>query len=305
VLFTARNGATLSGHVWATTAGPAKRPGVVITNGSVQANEPLYWFAAQALAKAGYVVMTFDPQGQGQSDLAGEGADQGEGVPAQSDGRPFFDGTEDALNFFFSTQAKPYEPVPSCNSGTSHAAMQDRRVQAGLDTAYNPYAGLLDRSRVGIAGHSYGAAGVSYVGQADPRVKAVVAWDNLSATADGIAGLLQGGRRHRRGHHPRRLAPGLLLHLQCGVRSQPARRRHGRLRPNAARRRCAYRRRVVIRLPRVRVKRVVARSRGRVVGRSQGRRVVIRLPRRTATVRLVVTLRSGRYLRAVRRYRRC
>ena len=27
VLFTARNGATLSGHVWATVAGPAKRPG--------------------------------------------------------------------------------------------------------------------------------------------------------------------------------------------------------------------------------------------------------------------------------------
>ena len=27
VLFTARNGATISGHVWATTAGPAKRPG--------------------------------------------------------------------------------------------------------------------------------------------------------------------------------------------------------------------------------------------------------------------------------------
>jgi hypothetical protein len=32
-------------------SGPAKRPGVVITNGSVQADEQLYWFAAQALAK--------------------------------------------------------------------------------------------------------------------------------------------------------------------------------------------------------------------------------------------------------------
>src|SRR3954453_12438297 len=39
VTFTARNGATLSGHVWATRAGPAKRPGIVITNGSVQAPE--------------------------------------------------------------------------------------------------------------------------------------------------------------------------------------------------------------------------------------------------------------------------
>jgi dienelactone hydrolase len=181
VLFTARSGATLSGHVWATKAGPAKRPGIVITNGSVQADEQLYWFAAQALAKAGYVVLTFDPQGQGQSDTPGVGADQLEGVPAQKDGRPFFDGTEDALSFFLSTRGHPYVPVPSCNSGTSHADKQRTRVAAGLDTAYNPFASLLDPSRIGLAGHSYGASGVSYVAQADPRVKAVVAWDNLGA----------------------------------------------------------------------------------------------------------------------------
>ena len=52
VLFTARDGAVLSGHVWATVAGAAERPGVVITNGSVQADEQMYWYAAQALAKA-------------------------------------------------------------------------------------------------------------------------------------------------------------------------------------------------------------------------------------------------------------
>jgi dienelactone hydrolase len=187
VLFTARNGATLSGHVWATRAGPAQRPGVVITNGSVQADEQMYWYAAQALAKAGYVVLTFDPQGQGQSDILGEGDDAREGVPAQSDGRPFFDGTEDALEFFFSTAAKPYEPLPSCETGTSHAAKQDRRVAAGLDAPYNPFWELLDPDRVGVAGHSYGAAGVSYVGQWDPRVKAIVAWDNLGPADPGSA----------------------------------------------------------------------------------------------------------------------
>jgi dienelactone hydrolase len=181
VFFTARNGATLSGHVWATRSGPAKRPGVVITNGSVQADEQLYWFAAQALAKDGYVVLTFDPQGQGQSDTPGEGADQQEGVPAQSDGRPFFDGTEDAVNFFLSTQARPYAPVPSCSTGTSHAAKQTARVERGLDNAYNPFSAILDGRRIGLAGHSYGAAGVSYIAQWDPRVKAVVAWDNLGA----------------------------------------------------------------------------------------------------------------------------
>jgi dienelactone hydrolase len=179
VLFTARNGATLSGRLWATRAGPRRRPGIVITNGSVQADEQMYWYAAQALAKAGYVVLTFDPQGQGQSDTLGQAPDEGEGVPAQSDGRPFYDGTEDAVNFLLSDAKHPYEPVPSCETGTSHAAKQDERVKAGLDAAYDPFWKQLDGSRIGLAGHSYGAAGVSYVAQWDPRVKAVVAWDNL------------------------------------------------------------------------------------------------------------------------------
>jgi hypothetical protein len=188
VLFTARNGATISGRVWRTDAGPAKRPGIVITNGSVQAPERVYWFAAQALAKAGYIVLTWDPQGQGQSDTQGESPDQNEGTPAQSDGRPFFDGTEDAINFFFSTPSNPYVPLKSCSSGTSHAGKQNRRVKDGLNSPNNPFWRYLDQSRVGIAGHSYGASGVSYIGQQDPRVKAIVAWDNLGVP-DPNAGL--------------------------------------------------------------------------------------------------------------------
>ena len=188
VLFTARNGATLSGHIWATKSGPASRPGIVITNGSVQADEQMYWYAAQALAKAGYVVMTWDPQGQGQSDTRGATPDENEGFPAQTDGRPFFDGTEDAVNFFYSTAAHPYVPETSCSTGTSHAAKQTRRVKAGLDAGYNPYWKLFDRKRLGLAGHSYGAAGVSYVGQLDPRVDAIVAWDNLCQATPGTGG---------------------------------------------------------------------------------------------------------------------
>jgi dienelactone hydrolase len=197
ILFTARNGATLSGHVWATTTGPARRPGIVITNGSVQANEQMYWYVAQTLAKDGYVVMTFDPQGQGQSDDLGEGVDQNEGFPAQSDGRPFFDGTEDAINFFLSDAKHPYKPVPSCETGTSHAPKQNRRVAAGLDTAYNPLAGMLNRNKLGLAGHSYGAAGVSYIGQWDPRVDAVIAWDNLGGTDPNAASGTTGNPREK------------------------------------------------------------------------------------------------------------
>jgi dienelactone hydrolase len=179
VLFTARDGATISGHVWATVAGPAKRPGIVITDGSVQADEQMYWYAAQTLAKDGYVVLTFDPQGQGQSDTYGQSPDQNEGVPAQSTGTPFYDGTEDAIDFLLSTPKHPYQPVPSCTTGTSHEAKQSARVAQGLDAAYNPFYSLLNSGEIGLAGHSYGAAGVSYIGQWDPRVKAIVAWDDL------------------------------------------------------------------------------------------------------------------------------
>jgi dienelactone hydrolase len=179
VLYTARNGSTISGHIWASDACTKNCPGIVITNGSVQAPEELYWYAAADLARAGYVVMTWDPQGQGWSDTYGEGADQFDGFPSQA-GEPFYDGTEDALDFFFSTKTNQYVPRPSCSTGTSHAAKQRARVLDGRNAAYNPLFARLDTSRVGIAGHSLGAGAVSYIGQIDPRVKAIVAWDNLS-----------------------------------------------------------------------------------------------------------------------------
>jgi dienelactone hydrolase len=195
VLFTARNGSTVSGRVWATRYGPAKRPGIVITNGSIQAPETLYWWAAQLLAKSGYVVITFDPQQQGRSDGLGEGIDAQEGVPSQSEGNTFYDWTQDALDFLLSTPQKPYCARPS-RSGTSHCAKQQRRVGEGRNAAFNPFWELVDGSRIGIAGHSYGASGVSWVGQQDPRVDAVVAWDALCAptSADENASCLSGGQ---------------------------------------------------------------------------------------------------------------
>lgn len=192
VLFTARSGATISGNVWATKDGPAQRPAVVITTGSVQAPETLYWGSAAALAKHGFVVLTYDVQGQGRSDTLGVGPDTGEGVPSQA-GQPFFDGTEDALDFLLSTPARRYDPRPSCGNaaggtGADHSDKQRRRVKEGHNAAFNPLHGLIDRDRIGIAGHSLGALAVSYIGQLDPRVDAIVAWDNLRDSSDPDAG---------------------------------------------------------------------------------------------------------------------
>jgi dienelactone hydrolase len=178
VLFTARNGATLSGHVWATRRGPAHRPLVVITPGSVQATEQMYWWAAQTLAKDGYVVLTRDAQNQGRSDTFGAGGDRMDGVPAQTTGVTFYDHTQDALDFALSRPGHRYCPRQS-RSGTSHCDKQRRRVAAGLATPYNPFWRLVDRTRVGLAGHSYGASGTTWVAQQDHRVDAAVAWDNL------------------------------------------------------------------------------------------------------------------------------
>jgi dienelactone hydrolase len=183
VLYTARDGATISGHVWATRTGPASRPGIVLITGSIVGYEQGYWYLAQALAKSGFVVLTFDVQGEGDSDQFGAPPDQLEdliaGTPPIGAGGGFYDGGEDAIDFLLSTRSHPYVPVPSRSTGTSHAAKQAQRVAQGLDNGYDPLWQMLDPNEIGVAGHSYGAEAASWIGQQDPRVKAVVALDNL------------------------------------------------------------------------------------------------------------------------------
>lgn len=183
VAFYDREGARLSGHLWTPveSSPPAGKshPGVVITNGSVQAPEPLYWWAAQALVEAGYVVLTYDPRGQGRSDsITPTGAPGG-----NANGDVFVTNQIDAIDFFRSTPEDPYEP----NTAFS------RDDGAPLEP-YNPVFDQLDRSRLGIAGHSAGAIGASIVQGIQPwptggenPVDAVVAWDNLG-DADDVGG---------------------------------------------------------------------------------------------------------------------
>jgi dienelactone hydrolase len=152
ITFPATDGAQLHGHLWMP---PASRPrpkggypGVVITDGSVQAFEQLYYWAAEGLAQYGYQVLTFDVQGQGDSDLlpADCSPTSCQGVPYQQEYN-FSQGAEDALSWFLSPK--------------------------------NPGRSSLDGQHVGLAGHSLGATAVSWVSQCDSRVKAVVAWDDL------------------------------------------------------------------------------------------------------------------------------
>jgi hypothetical protein len=142
--------ARLSGRVWApkgSVAG-AGLPAVVIENGSIQAPEPLYWWMAQALVRQGYVVMTFDPRGQGRSDQQTPTGGQG----SNADSTVFWNGLVNVIDFFRSTPVAPYPHNVTC-AGTYGTTVTD----------YNPFFDRIDRDRLGIAGHSLGATGVSVV----------------------------------------------------------------------------------------------------------------------------------------------
>lgn len=182
VVFYDRECARLSGKLWIPkqAAQDNQVPTIVITNGSVQAPQTAYSWAAQALVRAGYAVFTYDPRGQGQSDLYTPLLEQGSNLNP----KVFWEGQVDAIDFFRSTPEKRYPHAASCD-GAQPTPVFD----------YNPEWSRLDHSRLGIAGHSLGAIGVSVVqgygapgaapwpGLIDDEnpVNVVVAWDSLIA----------------------------------------------------------------------------------------------------------------------------
>ncbi len=188
--------ARLSGRVWLPKGSKpgAQLPNIVIQNGSVQAPETLYWWAAQMLVRNGYAVLTFDPRGQGRSDQQTPKGVQG----SNANPTVFWTGLVDAIDFFRSTPGKPYPHNNSCKDTYPTAV-----------TAFNPIHDRLDPNRLGIAGHSLGGTGVSVVqsygavgaqawpGKIDGQnpVKAVVAWDGIYTQANGQTGNAGGNGR--------------------------------------------------------------------------------------------------------------
>ena len=223
VTFTNRYGARLRGHVYRPLPGAidpytGRRlrgpfPGVVITEGSVQGSEGMYEWLAQDLAERGYVVLTYDVQGQGTSETLphqpspfdpdtlpfctpSAAPEDGEltgcpGVPSQQLAN-FVVGTEDALDFFTSP-ANPF--------------------LRSLDLSPDPQPATPGRTtRIAIIGHSMGAAAVSKLQGTDRRVAAVVALDKLAGPDS--AGPLDGA-----GNRP--VVPALGVQSEYGFTVSP------------------------------------------------------------------------------------
>lgn len=182
VRFRRRTGAIITGHVWR-PVGEGPFPAVSITPGSIQVTEPMYWWASEMLTEAGYVVLTYDVQGQGRSEVFGHEDDANEsftmeGFPAQQ-AINFHEMTIDAIEFLLSTESNHQR----------YAFPGD--AAAGYDV-YNPFGNLIQYladgyANIGIAGHSFGASGVTFA--QDPaknplnvrNIRTIVAWDNLAS----------------------------------------------------------------------------------------------------------------------------
>lgn len=201
ISFLNRYGALLRGTVYApkpgakdpytgaTLSGP--HPGVVITPGSIQGSEGMYVWLAQDLAERGYVVLTYDTQGQGTSETFPHTT--GMAYPFCNPFDPPVDGNLTGCPGF------PFQQLAPFTTGTTDA------LDWFLSPA-NPYLAQVDRtpdpnpatpgrtSRIAIIGHSMGAAAVSQVQGTDPRVAAVVALDKLAgaSSATGAPGSAEG-----------------------------------------------------------------------------------------------------------------
>ena len=170
VAFTNRYGALLRGTVWRPLPGAKDPytgrkltgpfPGVVITPGSIQGSQGMYVWLAPDLAERGYVVLTYDVQGQGTSEtLPHEDSPLNQpivpfcnpldchGVPSQQLGN-FTTGTEDALDFFVSD---PQHQYPNHNVDGASAS-----------SPYNPFWRSYDAKPVAIVGHSLRATALAW-----------------------------------------------------------------------------------------------------------------------------------------------
>jgi len=183
VSFTADDGALLQGTLFAPLAkardpytGAALRapyPSVVVVTGSIQASAGVYQWLGEDLAERGYVVLTFDVQGQGESETLPHNGTI-DGVPSEQQSN-FDNDAEDAITFMLSTPARPYR-------GTVNP------LWSVIDHRPDLHSATKGRTtRLALIGHSTGAVTVSYLQGVDKRIEVAVALDKITVTPAAIS----------------------------------------------------------------------------------------------------------------------
>jgi len=155
-LFTARNGATLSGTFWAQRAGP--RADRDRDHDGLRAGRGEALLSPQdARPNDGYVVMT-SPAGSGAVGHLGE-CRCPRGGAFQTDGRLL--DARDAIDFFLSAPRIHTCPFQSCESAPAHAPKQNRRVRRRPRRSLQTPSQTCSLEAPGPGGPSYGGLGVS------------------------------------------------------------------------------------------------------------------------------------------------
>ncbi|MGH7822622.1 MAG: alpha/beta hydrolase family protein [Candidatus Binatia bacterium] len=166
-----RTGACLGAQLFAPPEGAFEgpRPAVVVVGGT-GAPQASQW-AGRYLASRGYVVLGVSPQGHTRSEVVSP-------EPCDPVVDPFASLT---------TWCRGYPPILNLDNFSD-------AIRSGIDhllSPENPFPVLADA--IGAAGHSQGARGACLAQEEDPRIRAIVAWDNLTLDKSGDAGLATGG----------------------------------------------------------------------------------------------------------------
>jgi hypothetical protein len=170
------------------TLGPlaSKRPALVFSNGVSSSQIMYYWFA-EAMAARGYIVLTYDPAGQGQSE--GTWTDtfqQGTGTGDCQFGGACLD-VQDAVRWLTGS------PIVERADLTGFQGGQVRPFDGPKDPATgptNPIVSFVDTDAVGLAGNSMGAlstlnylTALAQPGSTLPQLKAAVAMSGATPSA--------------------------------------------------------------------------------------------------------------------------
>lgn len=167
-----------------------KRPALVFSDG-ISSNQVMYYWFAESMAARGYVVLTYDPAGQGQSE--GTWTDtfqQNTGTGDCNFGGACLD-VQDAVRWMVGDAITPRTDLMGYQGGQMRPFAG---VKDPLTGPTNPIASRLDRASVGLAGNSMGAlatlnyltaldSGTSPDGRPLPPLAAAVAMSGATPSA--------------------------------------------------------------------------------------------------------------------------